>query len=865
MTPERWERIQEIFHAAEERPEAERGPLLEELCGADAELRRDVESLLAASAGDELEQAVAGAVEELRREPRPAAPGWVKDYRILRRLGEGGMGLVYEAEQLNPRRTVALKVLRSARHASEHARRLFEREGQALARLKHPGIATIFEAGVAEDGLPFLVMELVNGEPLNEWVKGLGPLRSLRKADVEGPLRLFRAICEAVTYAHQNGVIHRDLKPSNLIVTEQGTASPLETLSGQAPLVKVLDFGLARIVDEGGEESLYRTQTAMVQGSLPYMSPEQARGDGVVDLRTDVYALGVLLYWMLTRQHPYLEGGERSLMESLRLIETAAPKRFSQWTSKWDADLEAIVLKAIEKEPGRRYDSVAALAGDLDRYLSDLPILARPPSTLYQVRMLIRRNRAGFWGLAAAVALLVVFAVTTAVQANRIRVERDRANQEAATAQRVSDFLVDLFRETNPAETDGELTARDLLKAGRARVSEELADQPELRARLLDRIGDAYTVVGPLSEAQSAYEESLKVRAAAFGDGSPESGYSWSGLSAAFHNQGKFEESARAARRALAIEERRLGAEDPELAPILAGLGLSLSASGDAAGALIAIRRAVDLEERHGRDGTMAAADRLQSYGAILRQNGDYRAAIEPLRRAAAIKRKVAGVSGQASVLNELGMALNLLGESAEAEKVLRETLGLVVQVFGEGHANVAMVQTNVAYAVEAQGRGREAEALAREAMAVFDRALGADHPRRSDMHLTLGEALAGQGRVAEARAEFAAARRVALAAWGAEHPRTARATARLGRLEAEEGDARAGVALLEEGRAALKQVEGTPEGAALTRALGEAYLRMGDRERARPLIGQSLERLRAMLGPEHRETRKAAAAAARL
>jgi eukaryotic-like serine/threonine-protein kinase len=210
-------------------------------------------------------------------------------------------------------------------------------------------------------------------------------------------------------------------------------------------------------------------------------------------------------------------------------------------------------------------------------------------------------------------------------------------------------------------------------------------------------------------------------------------------------------------------------------------------------------------------------------------------------------------------------MALNLLGESAEAEKVLRETLGLVVQVFGEGHANVAMVQTNVAYAVEAQGRGREAEALAREAMAVFDRALGADHPRRSDMHLTLGEALAGQGRVAEARAEFAAARRVALAAWGAEHPRTARATARLGRLEAEEGDARAGVALLEEGRAALKQVEGTPEGAALTRALGEAYLRMGDRERARPLIGQSLERLRAMLGPEHRETRKAAAAAARL
>lgn len=866
MTPDRWQRIQELFHEAEPLPGAERSAFLVRACDGDDQLRREVESLLNASAGDHLEKAVSDAVAGLREDrPAPAAPESIAGYRILRRLGEGGMGIVYEAEQHHPRRTVALKILRSARHAAEHARRLFEREAQALGRLKHPGIATIFESGVAEDGLPFLVMELVSGQPLDEWLKQRGPLRTLRQQETEAVLRVFRAICDAVTYAHQNGVIHRDLKPSNIIVSDPAAAADPAASTTAPPLVKILDFGLARIVDRREDESLYQTETAMVQGSLPYMSPEQARGEHLaIDLRTDIYSLGVILYWMLTREHPYFEGSH-SVVDCLRLIETEPPRRFSHWTSKFDPDLEAIVLKALEKEPARRYASVAGLAGDLDRYLSNLPILARPPSTLYQLRMMIRRNRAAFAGVVAAAALLVIFSITTAIQARRISLERDRANQEAATARKVSDFLVDLFRETNPVEAGGEVTARDLLRTGRERVSKELGDQPELRARLLDRIGDAYSVIGPLSESQSAYEESLRVRAAAVGDSSIESAYTWNGLATAFHNQGNFDLAAQAARRAAEITERHRGPGDQQVAEMIAGLALSLSASGDTPGALIAIRRAVDLDQQHGRAGSLPAAYRLQSLGAILRQKGDYRAALEPLRESAAIQRQLAEPLSLSGVLNELGMALNLAGYSAESEKTLRECLEAARKVFGDAHGNIAMIKVNIAYALVAQGRGGDAERLILEASEVFDQAFGAAHPRKTDILLALGDAQASQGRVGEARAALTRARAIAHGAWGPTHPRSARATARLGRLEAEQGDARTAIPLLEEAIAALDQAKGTPELDIFERALGQAYAALGDKGRAEPLLLRAHASLLQHLGAAHRETRLAAEALNRL
>lgn len=356
----------------------------------------------------------------------PGVPRAVGNYRILRKLGEGGMGVVYEAEQQHPRRAVALKLVRG-QYVDEEQIRLFEREAQTLARLKHPGIAAIYESGRTPDGQPFLAMELVRGEALGDSMKRLGeaPTPHLQMRE---RLLLFLKICSAVAYAHQRGVIHRDLKPSNILVL-RGTDTP-SGRSGSTHEVKVLDFGLARIT--GAEFSTVVTRLGKIQGTLPYMSPEQVRGDpGEIDLRTDVYALGVILYELLGGRLPY-EVGRVILHEAARIICEERPKPLnSSWSgTRLDRDLQTIVLKALEKDPPLRYQSVTALAEDVERYLSDQPILARPPSAAYQMRKLIARHKVPFVFAATLLVLMMASAVTMVFLYHGQRRERIRADLE---------------------------------------------------------------------------------------------------------------------------------------------------------------------------------------------------------------------------------------------------------------------------------------------------------------------------------------------------------------------------------------------------------------------------------------------------
>jgi serine/threonine protein kinase len=459
MNEERLRQIEHLYHAALEHEPQERAAFLAAACAGDEELRCEVESFLGYQEQAESfieTPAPQLAAKELARHGRtldnqptePRMPPLLGSYRILRKLGEGGMGVVYEAEQQRPRRLVALKVIRGGRLVDQYQVKLFQREAQALARLKHPGIAAIYESGSTEDGQHYFAMELVRGVPLLDYVKGHRLTGSQAPIGIRHRLELFLKVCEAISYAHQRGVIHRDLKPANILIVEESEGQSLGAPSVSRDGVKVLDFGLARITDTDGTSASTLSEVGLVKGTLPYMSPEQVRGDSdEIDVRTDVYTLGVILYELLTERRPF-EIERAALPQAIRTICEDAPKlpsrvrseagdRKSKKTERIDRDIETIALKALEKDPEQRYQSVAAMADDVKRYLTNQPIQARPPSALYQFRKLVARHKTVFASSAAVFALLMGFAIMMSVQSARVARERDRARQQELSNRRL--------------------------------------------------------------------------------------------------------------------------------------------------------------------------------------------------------------------------------------------------------------------------------------------------------------------------------------------------------------------------------------------------------------------------------------------
>jgi eukaryotic-like serine/threonine-protein kinase len=397
--------VEELFDRAVDLPPGEQAAFLAGRCGGDADLRAAVEELLRLDRQAEADGALLRSpVADTRLPPAttPAAlPPTIGRYRVVRVLGEGGMGTVYEAEQANPRRTVALKVVRAGL-ASESLRKRFAREAQILGRLRHPGIAQVYDADVAESGQPYFAMELVAGVPLDRYARECS-------LDVPGRLELVARVCDAVQHAHEGGIVHRDLKPSNILVEPAGQP-------------KVLDFGVARAADAGLTAAGGHTEAGQLIGTLGYMSPEQASGDpAATDPRGDVYALGVLLYELLADRPPYRLDG-LPLPEAVRVIREQEPPRLGSLDGRLRGDVETIVAKALEKDRARRYASAGDLAADLRRHLSHEAIRARPPSALYQLRKFARRNKAfvaAAAGVMAALAVGTVVSVLYAVRADR--------------------------------------------------------------------------------------------------------------------------------------------------------------------------------------------------------------------------------------------------------------------------------------------------------------------------------------------------------------------------------------------------------------------------------------------------------------
>lgn len=514
--------LERLFRAARLLAVEERSAFLDVVCAHDPKLRRELEDLLAADAeaeDDSFLSPSADLVYEAMEENAALSLDrqQIGPYKLLDLLGSGGMGEVWLAEQKEPiKRQVALKIIKLGMDTKEVIAR-FESERQALAVMEHPHIAKVFGGGTTETGRPYFVMELVRGIPINEYC-------DQHTLSTHERIELFLDVCRAVHHAHQKGIIHRDLKPSNVLVT----------MKDRQHVVKVIDFGIAKAVGQQLTDLTLATRIGQVIGTPAYMSPEQAAMGGLdVDTRTDVYSLGVMLYELLVGTKPvdFSTSSDQSIHARIR--DTNVPKPSTRLTGldqkntiaaqrqttpdqlrrELQGDLDWIVLKAMEKDRLRRYETVHSVVLELQRYLNNEPVLVRPPSMGYRLQKFVRRHRTSV--IAASLVLLALLAGTVAATVGLLRAQEAEqvAQEEAITAQRVSDFLIGLFEVADPSQNDGvNLTARELLNQGATRIRTELADEPIIRAQMLHTIGRAYSELGLEAEADSMLSEAIALR-----------------------------------------------------------------------------------------------------------------------------------------------------------------------------------------------------------------------------------------------------------------------------------------------------------------------------------------------------------------
>ena len=638
-------------------------------------------------------------------------------YRILRRIGEGGMGVVYAAEQQHPERLVALKVIRPGLSSDDGLRR-FEQEARVLGLLQHPGIAQIHEAGAFTAGgrrVPFLAMELVDGVSLSQFVSENAPARAAR-------LRLFVAICAAVQHAHQKGVIHRDLKPGNVLVTAAGEP-------------KVLDFGVARVVDA---EATLQTQAGQIVGTLPYMSPEQLSSDPAdLDTRADVYALGAILYELLTGQLP-LDVVGKPVTEAMRVIAADRPRAAGALDSSLAGDLETIIDKALEKERERRYDSAAALAEDVDRFLRHEPINARPPSRSYQLRLFARRNRVLVGGVIATFVVLVAGIITTYGQMRRAWIAEGEASTalaelrgEAMSAEAAMDFLAEVLMQAAPGtgpRPDSAATRATLERAA-SLVDAQLAAYPAVRAKVHHVLGDALTDLGDTKDGEVHLDAALAVYEQLHGKNHRRIAYVLTSLAQNLERQARFEDAKAAATRALAMREV-LPQHMADLVPkCLRRLSRAEFNLGDLDGAIARMEAAVAAQQALDPDAEFHAivlGDLAVLYGQHKRPDE-----AEPLlRRALALQQKRNGV-GHVSTARLLGDLANLRsaqGELEEAQQLREQELAICREAYGDDSRATATVQRSLGLLLWERDQRVAAEVALRGALASY-RAIDAAHP----------------------------------------------------------------------------------------------------------------------------------------
>jgi eukaryotic-like serine/threonine-protein kinase len=846
-SPEIWERVNELFRRAVALPAGERARFLDAACAGDAALRREVESLLEFdddSGGFIETPAIAFAADALaagfggETEGRRVGP-----YKLIREIGRGGMGAVFEAERDDAEfsRRVAVKVIKRGFDTEDILRR-FRHERQILATLDHPHIARLLDGGTTDTGLPYFVMELIEGVSVADYCDAL-------KLTTAERLRLFRKVCAAVSYAHRHLVVHRDLKPSNILVTAEGEP-------------KLLDFGIAKALGPEDAAAGEETATGLRVMTPGYASPEQVRG-GRATTATDVYSLGVVLYELLTGRRPYRARGRRA-EELARAVCEEEPERPSTAVTRAEVgdaeagggapapltpervselrgtqparlrrqlsgDLDRIVLKAMRKEPERRYPSVEQFSGDIRRHLEGLPVSAGRDTFRYRAGKFVRRHKAGA-AAAALVALAIIGGVAATLwQARLARQERDRARTEAAKAERVSVFLQEMLGSADPLRKGRGVTVEEVLREAARRADSELAGQPEVLAGVRRSVGRAYAGLALPEEAEPHLRAALETHRRLYGERHPETARSMRALALLMQIRGDYAAAEQLLRAALETHRRADAPNEPEVPDTLFWLGQNLLQKGDTKGAESAFRESLDESRRRLGGEHRLVAGSLAGLGTAREYEGDLSGAEALYREALEVFRRLPGGGNSfemASTFVSLGTNLTTQGRYVEAEAAFDDGLMQARDLLGESHPITASWTVHLGRMYMLRGDHERAEGEMRRALDIQRRALPAEHPelpqalsllglilaragkpaegepylreslaiRRkvlpanhwlvANLESALGECLAAQGRRAEAGPLLARGYEGLRASLGEQHPRTAEARQRLEKLE---------------------------------------------------------------------------------
>jgi tetratricopeptide (TPR) repeat protein len=768
LSRDRWRHVSPYLDRALELTEQQRPEWLATLRELDAPLADDVEALLQVHEALDEE----GFLDQRRSSPLlPSLAGQtVGAYRLRELIGQGGMGTVWLADRSDGRfeGAAAVKLLNASLLGAEPEAR-FHREGSILARLRHPHIAHLVDAGISPMGQPFLVLEHVDGDRIDRYCEA-------RELTLEARVRLFLDVLDAVSHAHGNLIVHRDLKPSNVLVTRDGQ-------------VKLLDFGIAKLLDaEGGEtDRTALTREGHAALTPEYAAPEQLTG-GHVTTATDVYALGVLLYVLLTGRHP-AGSGALTAAELVRTIVDAAPPRASDVAlsrksrRQLEGDLDNILTQALRKKPEERYPSVAAFADDLRRHLAHQPVSARPISLGYRTAKFAQRHTAGLVaaGLTAALVTGLIAFYTT-----RLARERDRAQREAAKAEKVSQLLVELLTAADPyARATSEPTVRTVLEAGLRRIDKDLGGEPEVQAGMLTVMGRVYQRLGDNEKAQPLLE-----RAVALG--------------------------------------RARGIENAQMAQSLNDLGVQVATKADYASAAVLLEQALAMRRKVLGPGHPQVAVTLVELGRVRSDQGDVDRAEPLFREALAIRRRALGDgdSETATSVSALALLLRQKGDLQSAEALFRENLERTMKARGADHPNTGTSYSNLALVIGERGDPATAEALFRKALAINRKALGNDHPDLAAKLNNLAGVLRQQGKYDEAASAMEEALRIARSKLGDDHPQVARFQVTLARVRLDRRDAKGAEALLRDALATQR------------RAYGDADWRTGA---TKSLLGEAL------------------------